>query len=131
MRFIERRLRWRNCLVVVMTGVRILSGSELARSAFESGYLAPGTDLAQPCFYFSPEIDEARVLTRINQAITLNTNIVHSSEEGDSLLKRSVERVLRTLGIAPPFWRFTPHVLRTPPMPYFRAHYPPLVGPAA
>ena len=131
MRFIERRLRWRNCLVVMMTGVRILPGSELARSAFESGYLGPESDLAEPCFYFSPELDEARVLARINQAIALNTNIVHSSEEGDSLLKRTVEHVLRTVGIAPPFWRFTPRVLRTPPMPFLRAHYPPVVGPAA
>jgi len=131
MRFIEGRLRWNNCLVVVMTGVRILPGSELARAAFESGYLAPGTDLAQPVFYFSPAIDEGHVLTRINQAIARNTNVVHSCEEGQSLLSRVVDRLLRTAGIAPPFWRFTPRLLRTPPLPYLRAHYPPVVGPAA
>ena len=131
MRFIEARLRWNNCLVVVMTGVRILPGSELARSAFESGYLAPGTDLAQPVFYFSPALEEAQVLARINQAMARNTNVVHSCEEGQSLLQRVLDRLLCTAGIAPPFWRFIPRVLRTPPLPYLRAHHPPVVRPAA
>jgi radical SAM superfamily enzyme YgiQ (UPF0313 family) len=128
MRFIERRLRRSNCLVVVMTGVRIFPGSELARAAFESGYLPPGTDLAQPFFYFSPALEEAHVIARINQAIARNTNVVHSCEDGHSLLQRVVEGLLRTAGMAPPFWRFIPRVLRTPPLPYLRAHHPPAGG---
>lgn len=130
MRFIERRLRWSNCLVVVMTGVRILPGSELARSAIESGYIRPETDLAQPCFYFSPALDESQVLDRVNSAIARSSNVVHSCEEGQSTLQRAVNRLLHVAGIAPPFWRFVPRFLRTPPMPYLRARYPAVGSPA-
>ena len=126
MRFIETHLRSRNCLVIVMTGVRILPGSELAREAFESGYLAPGTDLAQPVFYVAPGLGEAQVLERINKTITRNPNVVHSSEEGQSPIQRAIDRLLHAAGIAPPFWRFVPRYLRIPPLPYLRAHYPPI-----
>lgn len=130
MSFIERQLCWPNCLVIVMNGVRILPGSELARTAFESGYLAPGIDLAQPVFYVAPGLDEARVLQRINLAIARNPSIVHSCEEGQSSFQTGMDRLLHTAGVAPPFWRFVPRYLRIPPLPYLRAHYPP-VGAAA
>ncbi len=126
MQFIERRLRWSNCLVVVMTGVRILPGSELARTAFDSGYLAPGADLAQPFFYFSPALDEAQVLGRINKSIARNSNVVHSCEEGSSPIQRTVDRLLHAAGVAPPFWRFVPRYLRIPPLPYLRSRHPPV-----
>lgn len=126
MSFVERHLSWPNCLVIVMTGVRVLPGSELARAAFESGYLPPGTDLAQPVFYVSPGLDEARVLQRVNQAIARNPGIVHSCEEGQSSFQTTIDRLLHTAGVAPPFWRFVPRYLRIPPLPYLRAHYPPI-----
>lgn len=124
--FVERQLDWRRCVVIFMTGVRILPGTDLARSASRDGYVAPDRDLAEPVFYFSPEVSEDWILARINRAIGRCPGIVHAGEEGGSAFERIVDRALYLLGFAPPYWRFLPEILRVPPLPALRRRYPPV-----
>jgi radical SAM superfamily enzyme YgiQ (UPF0313 family) len=122
--FVERELTWGKCLSIFMTGIRILPGTDLARSAAAEGYLKPDTDLAKPVFYFSPHVSESWMLSRINRAVGLHPNIVHAAEEGGSTYERLFNRTLHFLGVAPPYWRFLPTFLRIPPLPMLRRRYP-------
>ena len=122
--FVERELDWSKCLSIFMTGIRILPGTDLARSAIAEGYLKPDVDLAKPVFYFSPHVSEHWMLNRINRAVAVHPNIVHAAEEGGSVYERLFHRVLHLLGVAPPYWRFLPMFLRIPPLPLLRRRYP-------
>lgn len=119
--FAENHLNYRKCLTVVMTGIRVLPGTPLAKSLMEQGTLPPDTDLAGPVFYFSPELDERRVLERINRSIGRCPTIVHGGEQGGSSAERFFYRALHALGAAPPYMRFLPHFLRLPFLPTLRA----------
>lgn len=119
--FIETHLNWKRFLTIVLTGVRIFPGTELARVAVGEKYLAPGNDLCDPTFYFSPQVDEKWVLSRINQAIGRCPTIVHGAEENCSPIGRAFDQALYWLGAAPPFYRFLPTFLRIPPLPKLRA----------
>ncbi len=123
--FVEQCLNWRGCVSIFMTGIRILPGTDLARAAVTEGYLTPARDLAEPVFYLSPEVDEEWILDRISRAITHYPGIVHAAEEGGSVYERLVDRALHVLGVAPPYWRFLPVLLRVPPMSALRRRYPP------
>lgn len=122
--FVERELRGNKCLSIFMTGIRILPGTDLARSAIAEGYLKPDVDLAQPVFYFSPHVSEHWMLNRINRAVAMHPNIVHAAEEGGSVYERLFNRTLHFLGVAPPYWRFLPTFLRIPPLPMLRRRWP-------
>ena len=122
--FVERELGWNGCLSIFMTGIRILPGTDLARSAIAEGYLKPDADLAQPAFYFSPQVSEHWMLNRINRAVATHPNIVHAAEEGGSTFERLFNRALHFLGVAPPYWRFLSTFLRIPPLPLLRRRYP-------
>ncbi len=122
--FAERELSGGKFLSIFMTGIRILPGTDLARSAMAEGYLQPDVDLAQPVFYFSPQVSEHWMLNRINRAVAAHPNIVHAAEEGGSGLERLFNRTLHLLGVAPPYWRFLPLFLRIPPLPMLRRRYP-------
>jgi radical SAM superfamily enzyme YgiQ (UPF0313 family) len=122
--FAERELAGPRQLTVFFTGVRVLPGTELARQAVALGTLAPDTDLAKPVFYLSPAIDETRVLDRINAAIRRHPNIVHAAEEGTTAASRLFHRALHLAGVAPPYWRFLPRFLATPPLRLLRSRYP-------
>ncbi|MBI2159245.1 MAG: radical SAM protein [Candidatus Rokubacteria bacterium] len=122
--FVERHLNARHCVSIFMTGIRVLPGTDLARQAVGEGHLPTEPELAKPAFYFSPHVDEAWVLARINRAITRCPGIVHAAEEGHSTYERLVDRALCTLGVAPPYWRFLPILLRVPPVPALRRRYP-------
>jgi len=129
--FVERHLNGPNFVSIFMTGIRVLPGTALARDAADAGALAADRDLAEPTFYFSPAVDEDWVLGRINQAIRRCPAIVHAAEEGMSTYERVVDRVLAAAGVAPPYWRFLPLLLRIPPVPMLRLRRPPLGRPAA
>jgi radical SAM superfamily enzyme YgiQ (UPF0313 family) len=126
--FVEEHLRWRRCLTIVMTGIRILPGTELARAAVEEGYLAGDRDLAEPAFYLSPLVSEAWMLDRVNRAIARCPGIVHAAEEGGPIYGRLLPRLLYRLGVAPPYWRFLPWLLRLPPLPTLRRLRPAVGG---
>lgn len=120
--FAERHLDGDRCVSIFVTGIRVLPGTELARQARENG--GPAGDLAAPTFYLSPAVGEDWILRRISDAIGRCPAIVHAAEE-DSRYVRAAERVLSRLGVAPPYWRFLPALLRVPPVPALRRRAPP------
>lgn len=124
--FVERHLDWPGCLSIFMTGIRVLPGTALAGDAVRAGAVAEDRDLAEPTFYLSPGVDEEWILARINQAMRRCPAIVHAAEEGTSRYERAVDRVLAAAGVAPPYWRFLPLLLRVPPIPLLRRCRPPL-----
>lgn len=119
--FVEEHLNWKRFLTVMMTGVRILPGTDLARHAVATGYIAADRDLCDPMFYFSKELDEAWLLGRINLAIGRCPTIVHGAEENGSAAERWFNRALYWMGVAPPYYRLLPMFLRLPPLPALRA----------
>lgn len=115
--FVERHLNWSNCLSLFTTGIRILPGTGLARWAATEGYLSRGQNLAEPVFYFSPHVTERWILRRIDRAIAKHPNIVHAADEAASrALTDKIYRFMHIIGVAPPYWRFLPQVLRLPPI---------------
>jgi len=123
--FVERYLDGPNCVSIFTTGVRVLPGTALARDAVREGAIAADRDLARPTFYLSPQVDEEWVLGRINQAMRRCRGIVHAAEEGMSTYERVMDRALAMAGVAPPYWRFLPLLLRVPPVPVLRRRRPP------
>ena len=123
-RFVETRLTGRKFFTVFFTGIRILPDTALARQAIESGYISPETDFSEGVFYLSPQINEGRVLDRINKAIVSNPCIVHAADGNDSKQQDMLYAVLNALGVAPPYWRYIPEMLMFPPLRYLRDRYP-------
>jgi hypothetical protein len=74
-------------------------------------------------------VDEDWILDRINRAMRRCPAIVHAAEEGMSTYERIVDRALAAFGVAPPYWRFLPRLLRVPPLPLLRGRRPPLGRP--
>jgi radical SAM superfamily enzyme YgiQ (UPF0313 family) len=124
--FAERHLNGGGCVSIFMTGIRILPGTELARQGAGGGDRAASGDLAEPAFYLSPAVDEDWILRRISTAIGRCPAIVHAADEGRSVYVRLVDRALYLLGVAPPYWRFLPALLRVPPVPALRRRATPL-----
>ena len=122
--FVEEHLNWKRFLTIFFTGIRILPGTELARYAVAEGRLDPDDDLFEPVFYFSPQVSEDFILQRINRAIARYPNVVHTAEDGQSIIRSIFHRVLYLSGAAPPYWRFLPVYLRIPPLPTLRKHFP-------
>jgi hypothetical protein len=122
-RFVEDELAHPSCLSIVMTGVRILPGTEMHANA--EGTIAPDDDLGAPTFYFSGAVDEPWALERVNRALAKNPGIVHAAEEGSSHVERAFQWGLRVARVPPPHWRCLPLLLRMPPLPQLRRRYPP------
>ena len=120
--FARDRLAGRKFLSVFFTGVRVLPGTPLARQAVAEGYLQADTDLAGTVFYVSPDIDEQQVIGILNAAIKRNPGIVHAAEGGITFPEKVLNRVLHTLWVAPPYWRFLPAMLAFPPLHFLRCH---------
>lgn len=119
--FAERELNSGQFLTVMMTGVRLLPGTALARHAVATGYVPAEGDLCEPMFYFSKDLDEAWLLERINQAIGRCPTIVHGGEETGSAPERWFHRLLHWVGAAPPYYRLLPLFLRLPPVRVVRS----------
>jgi len=124
MTFVEQMLPHKGFLSMFTTGIRVLPGTELAKSAVDEGYFEADEKFQQPVFYFSPTVSEAWMLRRVCQTIARQPNIVHAAEDSHPVSRRitgGVYRLANSLGAAPPYWRFLPHVLRIPPLPKLRA----------
>jgi radical SAM superfamily enzyme YgiQ (UPF0313 family) len=124
--FAERHLDWSGCLSIFVTGIRVLPGTELAEQVASGGGRAANGDLAEPAFYLSPAVDEEWVLRRISAAIGRCPATVHAAEEGRSGYARVLDRALHLLGVAPPYWRFLPMLLRCQPVPALRRRATPI-----
>jgi radical SAM superfamily enzyme YgiQ (UPF0313 family) len=121
--FVEETLNWKKFATVMMTGIRILPGTDLAQKAVAEKTISPEHDLCEPTFYFEPTLDEQWVLDRINQAIARNPTVVHGAEQNGSPFERAFYRALYWAGVAPPFYRFLSDFLRIPPLPRLRAKH--------
>ena len=127
-RFAEKRLDWRNCLAIFMTGLRILPHTQLAEIATREGVLEPGQTFSRPLYYLSPGVTEGAIIRRLNQASRRNPGIVQAAEEGKSRSERLFYQILRLVRAAPPRWRFLPRFLRAQPIAFLRGRFP-LINP--
>ena len=121
--FIETHLNCRRFLTVLLTGLRIFPGTELARIAVAQSYLKPDDDLCRPTFYFSPDVDEREVIERINQAILRCPTLVHGAEQNRSRWENAFHQILFWAGVPPPFYRFLPAYLRLPGLARLRSRH--------
>lgn len=131
MRFVETELNHPRCLTVVMTGVRILPGTEMAALAVRERIVPHDHDYAAPTFYVSPAVDETWILGRVQRALARNPGVVHAGEQNLSRSERLLETVLQALGVAPPYWCYLPLLLRMPPLRQLRRRFPPAFAPTA
>jgi hypothetical protein len=129
LRFAEREIPPGH-LCIVFTGIRVLPGTRLACDEVAGGRMAPDVDPAEPRFYLSPDVDEAWILRRVNATVSRCPNVVHAAEGMSSRWQRLLERGYHLLGLAPPYWRFTPRYLALPPIALLRGRFP-SVGAAA
>jgi hypothetical protein len=86
-----------------------------------SGYIAADRDLCEPIFYLSPQLDERGLLDRIDRAIGRCPTIVHGAEQNGSTAEQWCNLALHRLGVAPPYYRFLPIVLRLPSLGAWRS----------
>ena len=124
MSFVESQLMGNRFLAMFTTGIRILPGTQLEKDCKKNGYLSAQHDLLEPTFYFSPEVSEAWILRRVSRTIAKQANIVHAFENAHPASRAITDRVYRLshiLGLAPPYWRFLPRILRIPPLPRHRS----------
>jgi radical SAM superfamily enzyme YgiQ (UPF0313 family) len=119
--FVEEHLNWKRFLTVMMTGIRIFPGTDLARHAVATGYIAADRDLCEPIFYLSPQLDERQLLDRIDRAIGRCPTLVHGAEQNGSTAERWCNLALHRLGVAPPYYRFLPMLLRLPSLGAWRS----------
>ena len=123
--FIENELCYPRCLSILMTGVRVLPGTDLAATARREGLIAEGHDYTRPTFYLSPGVTDERIVARVQRALRKNPGIVYAAEQGVSRCERAFEAGLRVLRLAPPYWRYLPILMRMPPLAQFRRRVPP------
>lgn len=123
LRFVEREIP-RDQLCIVFTGIRLLPGTLLAAAETAAGRLEPDADPAEPRFYLSPDVDERWVLAAVNATVGRCPNVVHAAEGITSRWQRLLERTWHLLGLAPPYWRFTPRYLALPPVAWLRTRFP-------
>jgi len=114
--FMESHLAAECFLSIATTGIRVLPGAPLARTAAAQGVVPAGTDLALPAFYISPEVSERWLLDRVNRAVRAHPNVVHTAEESNNVFQRACYAWLRRRRVPPPHWRFLPRLLAWRPI---------------
>ena len=103
--FMERGLGLQDRILCTL-GLRIYPGTELERIAREEGALEPGADLAEPTFYFSPQIAPERVLALLDGS-RRRAQMLHL----EALQRPFISwwlRVQAALGLPGPPWRHVP-----------------------
>jgi radical SAM superfamily enzyme YgiQ (UPF0313 family) len=123
--FIESELNDPRCLSILMIGVRVLPGTEMAALATREGLVARDHDYAAPTFYVSPQVEEDWIIARAQRALAKNPGIVYAAEQSISKAERVFNAGLRTLRFAPPYWGYLPRLMRMPPLAQLRRHVPP------
>ena len=77
-------LRLQGAASFVFLGIRILPGTPLGARALREGVIAEDTDLLQPVFYFSPEIERAWLHERLIDAFKKHRHVVYPPDALDS-----------------------------------------------
>jgi hypothetical protein len=127
-RYAETHLASRRFLAVFFAAIRILPGTRLADRLTAEGHLPAGDDLAEGRFYLSPAVDESELLARLHRAVIANPSIVQAAEGGSSGAQSLLYRALHLMGVAPPYWRYLPELLRFPPLRVLRNRFPSVVA---
>jgi hypothetical protein len=71
-----------NCVVFAFSGIRILPGTGLHARAVCEGVLTDKDSLLKPIYYFSPEIDQAKMNERIESAFHGRRDRIFPPSEG-------------------------------------------------
>jgi lipid biosynthesis B12-binding/radical SAM protein len=71
-----------NCVVFAFSGIRILPGTGLHARAVCEGVLTDKDSLLKPVYYFSPEIDQAKMNARIESAFHGRRDRIFPPSEG-------------------------------------------------
>lgn len=127
-RFAETHLASRRFLAVFFAGIRVLPGTRLADRLTAEGHLPAEDDLAEGRFYISAAVDEGELLARLHRAVIANPSIVQAAEGGSSGAQSLLYRALDLLGVAPPYWRYLPELLRFPPLRILRNRFPSVIA---
>jgi len=77
-------LRLQGAASFVFLGIRILPGTPLAARALREGVITEATDLLQPVYYFSPEIERAKLNERLIDAFKKHRHVVYPPDAFDS-----------------------------------------------
>ncbi len=93
-------------------GIRIYPGTELERIARTEGVLSiPKSEMLEPVFYLSPEIELEWVDKRIKEFSDTHLNVINSDALSLPLLIK-IHGTAHRLGMRPPLWRHTRPIRR-------------------
>ncbi len=107
LRFIKESVRPGDVAYITL-GIRIYPGTKLEAIAREQGILPENlTDMLQPLFYVSPEVDTAWLTGRVESAGKEQSNIIIAGEANIPATP-VIYRLGYSLGLRPPLWRFLP-----------------------
>ncbi len=95
----------------VTNGVRIYPNTALETIALEQGVIGSRDELVEPRFYFSPELDDVWLRDEMIASARRDPRLI-TAERSQSRLVPLGLRVLSTLGVRKPFWRFAPFLNR-------------------
>jgi radical SAM superfamily enzyme YgiQ (UPF0313 family) len=108
--FVEKFVSPRD-LVMFNVGIRIYPRTRLEVIAKDLGFITDSTDLLQPVFFVSPEIDLEWLQSTLFEFSKSHLNFI----TGDALahpLLRKILPLARILGFQPPLWRYTREIRR-------------------
>ena len=91
--------------VYATVALRIYPGTTLHRVAVSEGVVGSDDSLLSPTFYFSPELDLTRTLTRLRAFAAAHPRFMFSADSRSWLLPR-LTRVASALRLPGPHWRY-------------------------
>jgi radical SAM superfamily enzyme YgiQ (UPF0313 family) len=88
-----------NTVSVVFMGIRVYPGSGLEKIALEDGVITPETNLLEPTYYISPQVERNRLEATLTEAFAGVKNCVFPPDALDDKL-----RILHRLGYKGAMW---------------------------
>jgi radical SAM superfamily enzyme YgiQ (UPF0313 family) len=88
-----------SCVVFASIGLRILPGTKIHGLALSEKIITPHTNMIQPVFYYSPQVEKTFIDSELRRAFNGRTNRIYPMEEMDQYVRR-----LHTLGRSGPLW---------------------------
>lgn len=89
------------------SGVRIYPDTALEEIALREGFIRDRRELISPSFYFSPGLDRAWLRNTLTLRARKDPRLMTSAGAQSRLIPAGL-RLLSTLGVRKPFWRFAP-----------------------
>jgi hypothetical protein len=97
--------------VFFTTGIRIYPRTAIRDTAEVEGFIGESTNLLEPVFYLSPELDPKALSARIANFASDHMNVILIESPAMSALP-ALQRLAGGLGIRPPLWRYTTLIRR-------------------